>query len=92
MSEQQTIDTGDVVFHRPSGERWVVACVIGARLSWCGWPEGSGDLSDCSLLEKASPEKRLALLRQIADMPTGNDHRARYARLVLGEQKVGSPS
>lgn len=61
MSDQakpETIDTGDTVLHGPTGERWVVACVQGDRLSWCGWPEGTANLADCVLVEKASPESK----------------------------------
>ncbi len=49
------IDTGDIVLHGPTEERWVVACVQGDRLSWVGWPEGTALLSDCTLVEKATP-------------------------------------
>lgn len=83
MSE--SIDTGDSVFHAPSGETWLVACVRGDRLSWCGWPEGTADLKDCTLKRKATPEERDKLLREMADMRNDEDHRARYARHRLQE-------
>lgn len=78
-----SIDTADVVLHGPSGERWVVAFVRGDNLSWCGWPEGWAKLSDCTLVEKATEEARQKLLREMAAMPTEQDHRARYARAAL---------
>lgn len=56
------IDTADHVFHEPTGETWVVACVQGDKLSWCGWPEGMAELSDCRLIKKATPEERQKLL------------------------------
>jgi hypothetical protein len=90
-SEQTTerrmtdIDTGDHVRHEPTGEEWVVACVQNGRLSWCGWPEGTADLADCTLIRKVSAEKRDELLRTLAEVQ-GNDHRARYARGVLERQ------
>lgn len=74
----QPIDTADHVRHIPSGEEWVVACVIGDRLSWCGWPEGSANMKDCELVEKATPEQRDALLLELA-VVKGDDHRQRYA-------------
>jgi hypothetical protein len=77
------IDTGDIVLHGPTQERWVVAFVQGDNLSWCGWPEGWAKLTDCALVEKSTPEARLKLLKQMADMPTDQDHRARYARVAL---------
>ena len=65
MSEAKVdIDTGDSVLHRPTGEKWVVACVQGNDLSWCGWPAGYAKLSDCELLEKATPEAREKLLNE----------------------------
>jgi hypothetical protein len=76
------IDTADVVLHGLTGERWVVACVDGDRLRWCGWPEGSAELKDCTLVEKATPEARLKLLMEIAEMREP-DHRGRHARATL---------
>jgi hypothetical protein len=72
------IDTGDRVLHGPTGEKWVVAYVQDDRLAWCGWPEGSAQLSDCTLIEKATPEYRDELLRAMTEMK-GDDARKRYA-------------
>lgn len=82
MIEQ--IDTGDHVHHGPSNEDWVVACVEGENLSWCGWPEGWAKISDCSVIRKATADEREKLLRQMADMRTPRDHRCRYAHRILG--------
>lgn len=82
-----TIDTGDSVFHRPTGERWLVACVRDDLLSWVGWPEGSANLADCELVRKATPESRRKLLEEMAAMG-GDDHRQRYAVRRL-ESEVG---
>lgn len=84
-----SIDTGDSVFHRPTREWWSVACVRGDRLSWCGWPEGSASLSDCLLVTKATPDERMKLLRELADMRSADDHRQRFAVSTL--QSLGSP-
>jgi hypothetical protein len=73
------IDTGDTVFHEPTGELWAVACVIGDRLSWCGWPEGTATLAECHLVKKATAERRDVVLGDLAAVQ-GGDHRARYAR------------
>ena len=81
-TELQAIDTGDTVFHTPSGETWLVALVEGEYLSWCGWPEGRAKLSDCVLVEKASLEEKQDLLNEMASI-SENDHRRRYARRVL---------
>jgi hypothetical protein len=81
-----TIDTGDSVFHRPTREWWSVACVQGDRLSWCGWPEGSANVSDCLLVDKATPAERLKLLGDLANMQSRDDHRRRFAVGVLGRE------
>jgi hypothetical protein len=80
------IETGDVVLHSPTGERLVVACVDGDRLSWCGWPEGMAALSDCTLVEKAGPEDKARLLEQLAALREP-DHRGRHARATLAESR-----
>lgn len=84
------MDTGDVVLHKPTGERWVVAFVNDERLSWCGWPEGTALLSDCELLEPATPETRLALLRALATM-NGSDSRKSYAIKRLEDAELILP-
>jgi hypothetical protein len=81
MNEQ--IDTGDYVKHEPSGEHWVVACVDGEYLHWCGWPEGDAKLADCTLLQKATPEQRLKLLKELAEMMNIDCHRKRHALATL---------
>ena len=78
----QTIDTGDTVKHGPTGETWLVAFVDGDRLAWCGWPEGTANVSDCTLVRKATDESRFALLQEMA-RSAGNGIRQRYARRVL---------
>lgn len=87
MSEP--IETGDTVFHGPTGETWTVAYVQGDRLAWCGWPEGEARLSDCKLTKKGTPEYREKLLNDLANMPD-EDARRRYARHVLGRSGVSS--
>ena len=59
MADQ--IDRADTVFHRPTGETWIVRRVQDDRLYWCGWPPGCADLADCELIAKATPED-IALL------------------------------
>ena len=64
---EPTIDTGDCVFHAPTGETWLVAYVKGDRLAWLGWPWGEAALSDCTLTEKATEEKRQEHMRLMLD-------------------------
>ncbi len=83
------IDTADVIFHRPSRETWLVAYVRGEHLCACGWPESLAALSDCLLVEKASAEERMELLRSMAS-GSGGDSRNRYARAALAAQPAPS--
>ena len=55
------ISTGDHVHHGPTGEDWVVQYVRGDRLAWCGWPPGEAQLSDCTLIRKATDAERESL-------------------------------
>lgn len=84
------IDTGDTVFHRPTRETWLVAYATDRHVCPCGWPESLADLSDCSLVEKATSAERLGLLEDLA-AAGGNDSRVRYAIQALrdapGEQE-----
>ena len=48
---------GDTVFHRPTGETWVVAYAEGEHLAWFGWPDGLAKLSDCEVTERCSDEE-----------------------------------
>jgi hypothetical protein len=93
MAETQTecIDTGDVVLHTPTGEEWLVACVRGDRLSWCGWPEGMADLADCTLVRKATAKERHSLLAEMAHIGD-SDHRGRYARDRLATEEFKDES
>lgn len=86
----QQIDTADIVRHEPSGEEWVVACVNGEYLSWAGWPEGRAKLADCTLVRKATPEKRELLLQDLARI-NGSDHRCAHARAVLAAAQAPQP-
>lgn len=85
------MDTGDVVLHRPTGEKWVVAFVEGGRLAWCGWPEGTAAVENCELIEAAAPDQRDRLLHDLASM-AGYDVRKSYAvrrlDLLTKESKV----
>lgn len=87
---EQKIDTGDTVLHHPTGETWLVAGVDGEWISWCGWPEGKGQLSDCVLIDKATKKERLELLNQLKALPE-SDHRQRLAVRRLAELNSNAP-
>jgi len=70
---------GDHVFHRPTGQKWLVAYVDGDYLAWCGWPEGEARVADCDLVKTCSDEEHLKLLTEIASIPL-TDKRGRMAK------------
>lgn len=77
------MDTGDVVLHKPTGEKWVVAYVSGENLCCVGWPESFAKVADCVLVRVATTEERRKLLESMASMQgdrTGYDSRKSYAK------------
>jgi hypothetical protein len=62
------IRTGDIVFHRPSGEMWLVAWADDREVVCCGWPESIAKVSDCELKLVASDEEHIDLVRQVAKL------------------------
>ncbi|HEX8795484.1 MAG TPA: hypothetical protein VF765_31255 [Polyangiaceae bacterium] len=64
------VRSGDVVFHRPSRERWVVAYVDEGQLAGHGWPFRAVPLADCVLLERASDDEHERSLRSWAERCT----------------------
>jgi hypothetical protein len=77
------IEVADYVLHLPSGEEWMVARVDERDLIPCGWPLSFARPTDCRLIEKAMPETRLNLLRELATMQDGSDPRCSGARAAL---------
>lgn len=87
MTVEYKIKPGDVVLHKPSGERWVVAYADHERneLSWFGWPEGFAKISDCELVKSVTFEealKDLVLWAEPRQQRVG-DLRHRYAASML---------
>lgn len=66
-AEANRINCGDTVFHRPSGETWLVAAAdhTADDLMWCGWPEGMARVSDCKVVRRATPEDSADLHRKL---------------------------
>ena len=83
FNKDEKLDTGDVIKHIPTGEEWVVAYSRNGSVCCCGWPESFADISDCVLIEKAKPERRLAVLNEMHKLGT-SDSRGRYAVKILG--------
>jgi hypothetical protein len=89
MSSER-IGPGDTVRHNPSGEEWAVAYADYERgdLSWCGWPEGVAKLSDCTLVQKATPEMRACVIGDWMRTPRGRDHRPGAIRRLYADEVV----
>lgn len=79
--------TGDTVKHLPSGEEWLVACAHPENdaLYPIGWPPTRAKLSDCVLVEKATPAEREKWLGDLSKNH-GSDHRWLCARAKLGHE------
>lgn len=80
MSEKP--DTGDIVRVPSLDEEWIVAFVEGDYLYCCGWPLTGVRLSQVELVERATPERRQQLLKDMAE--SRHDMRSLYARHRLG--------
>ena len=83
-----SIRTGDTVFHKPSGEQWLVAYVQDDELAWCGWPEGLARLADCELVRTCSDEQHWTLVRELATHASGM--RQRWAAWYLAQHAKGA--
>ncbi len=77
---------GDVVYHRPTGETWLLAWGTEMDVSPCGWPESIAKSSDCDLVKAATNDEHITMLRRWAIK--SNDYRASMARRQLGEAGI----
>lgn len=70
--------TADHVFHKPSGETWVVAWADHETgyMAPCGWPECQAMINDCTVIYKATDEESAALARRLADSGRSDSGRA----------------
>jgi hypothetical protein len=75
--------TGDTVYHRPSGETWLVAFADEHDLLPAGWPCTIANPSDCELRKAASDEAHLDFVREVAAMSDQNDPRSSRCRTLL---------
>jgi hypothetical protein len=78
---------GDVVFHLPSGEKWLLAYGDSDSVSACGWPESIAKAADCRLIVAASDADHREMLERWAAKGTG-DHRAGVCRRQLEEIRL----
>lgn len=57
---------GDHVFHRPSGEEWIVAWAEGDDLAWAGWPYGIARVADCEIIRRCDDEEHAHWAQQFS--------------------------
>jgi len=82
----------DVVFHHPSGERWVLACdQNGVDVQPAGWPQTLAKASDCELKEAATDEQRLEMLKRVSGLMNGG-YRTSVAKAQLEKLQAAQPS
>ena len=73
---------GDIVFHRPSREEWILAFADNGMVSPCGWPPTTVAESECLPVTDASDDEHIAMLRTWA-AKSGDDHRIAVCRRRL---------
>lgn len=78
--------TGDKVFHRPSGETWIVAAVWPDQddMAWCGWPDGRARMSDCVVVDPCADDEHWQWVDRIADSAAGS--RSRFCQQLREER------
>ena len=82
MSERRFV-AGDVVLHRPSGERWLLAAdQEGGEVVCAGWPETVAKAGDCELVTAATGVRRLDMIARVAKGCAG-EIRGSWARRHL---------
>lgn len=85
--------TGDIVFHRPSEEEWVVAWADHQTgyMAPCGWPTCQARIADCSITRKATDEEsdKLTAILSKSGRSDGNKAAEIAGRRAL--QESGQP-
>lgn len=64
-----TFRTGDVILHKPSGEKWIVAWGNDREVICCGWPESFADTLDCEMINPATDREHWRLVEEVAKHP-----------------------
>lgn len=82
---------GDHVLHRPSGEKWVLACDEDhGEIICCGWPETFAKASVCERIKAATDKERLSTLRDVARIT--DQRRGSLARVQLAAMEPAPTS
>ena len=80
------MDTGDVIFHRPSKTQYLVACVHGDFLHTIGYPEKKLLVESCDLVTQANSTLRRQQIETLAGS-TAHTHRPVCARERLAKEQ-----
>jgi hypothetical protein len=66
----EAMRVGDIIRHKPSGEKWLVAkvCENGGIIA-AGWPCTYAETSDCELIEVCEDIQHADMLRRLASLP-----------------------
>jgi hypothetical protein len=87
---------GDMVFHRPTQEKWVLAYAEGSFVAPCGWPDCQAKASDCDLVRAATDAEHRDMLESWArkcEWKGENDrrhHACKRQLFMLNEGFVGA--
>jgi hypothetical protein len=84
---------GDIVLHRPSGERWMLACdEYQGEVVCCGWPETFAKASDCELRHAANDADRRTVLADVSRHHDTIRGRRAYSQLAATYAERGASS
>jgi len=78
--------TGDHVFHRPSGETWVVAWADpeNGNMAPCGWPTCQARIEDCDVVKIATEAEHAEMVERVASSGrTDAQNARRFASVVV---------
>ena len=87
MEETPSLDTGDLIVHKPTQVPHMVACVHDHYLHTAGYPEQRLMVDDCTLQRKATEVERKAHIEAMA-ASSSTAHRASCARERLSNMQA----
>lgn len=69
LEELEVMRVGDVVFHKPSSERWTVAKVYdNGNIIAAGWPLTYGDAKDIEIVKRCNDEQHTIMKKQLSGL------------------------
>lgn len=72
---------GDIAYHWPTGETWVLAYDDGnGRVAWMGWPPGEAEAQHCILMVPATEAEHRATVMAFAKQAGARNHNDRRYR------------